>query len=81
MLDFQAIGAKIHMLRIKHEYKQEYLADLLYVSRQAVSRWELGQTLPSIDNLVQLCKLFNTSFEEYYQVKFRLIYLLFLSVF
>ncbi len=43
MLDFQAIGAKIHMLRIKHEYKQEYLADLLYVSRQAVSRWELGQ--------------------------------------
>lgn len=64
MLDFQAIGAKIHMLRIKHEYKQEYLADLLYVSRQAVSRWELGQTLPSIDNLVQLCKLFNTSFED-----------------
>ena len=34
------------------------------MSRQAVSRWELGQTLPSVDNLIELSRMFNVSFEE-----------------
>jgi len=37
------------------------LAEQLGVSRQAVSRWELGQTLPDIPNLLQLCELFGVS--------------------
>ena len=64
MLDFQAVGEQIHKLRVSNGYNQDRLAEALFVSRQAVSRWELGQTLPSVDNLVELCKLFNVSFEE-----------------
>ncbi len=64
MLDCQAVGAKIHQLRVDRGLNQDQIAETLYVSRQAVSRWELGQTMPSIDNLVELCKIFHTSFEE-----------------
>ena len=64
MLDFQAVGEQIHNLRVRNGYSQDGLADILYVTRQAVSRWELGQTLPSVDNLAELCRLFNVTFEE-----------------
>lgn len=64
MLDFCGIGNKLHKLRTDKGYNQEQIAEKLYVSRQAVSRWELGQTLPSIDNLIELSKLFQVSFEE-----------------
>ena len=64
MLDFKAVGDKIHNLRVKEGYSQDKLAEILYVTRQAVSRWELGQTLPSVDNLVELCTLFKVTFEQ-----------------
>ena len=49
---------------MKYHYNQEQLAELLYVSRQAVSRWELGQAVPTIDNMIELTKLFAVSFED-----------------
>ena len=49
---------------MKNHYNQEQLAELLYVSRQAVSRWELGQAVPTIDNMIELTRLFAVSFEE-----------------
>ena len=52
---------KIVELRKQKGLSQEELAEQLGVSRQAVSRWELGQTLPDIFNLVQLCELFGVS--------------------
>ncbi|MBP3570196.1 MAG: helix-turn-helix transcriptional regulator [Lachnospiraceae bacterium] len=52
---------KIVELRKSKGLSQEELAEQLGVSRQAVSRWELGQTLPDITNLVQLCELFGVS--------------------
>lgn len=64
MLDFQAVGQKIHNLRLKTGYSQDKLAETLFVTRQAVSRWELGQTLPSVDNLAELCGLFGVTFEQ-----------------
>lgn len=64
MLDFQAVGEKIHSLRTGRNLSQDELAETLFVSRQAISRWELGLTLPSVDNLAELCKLFKVSFEE-----------------
>ena len=64
MLDCIAVGKKIQEYRIKHKYHQDQLAELLYVSRQAVSRWELGQAVPTIDNLITLTRLFGVSFEE-----------------
>ena len=52
---------KIVELRKQKGLSQEELAEQLGVSRQAVSRWELGQTLPDILNLLQLCDLFGVS--------------------
>ena len=52
---------KIVELRKQKGLSQEELAERLGVSRQAVSRWELGQTLPDIPNLLQLCELFGVS--------------------
>ena len=52
---------KIVELRKAKGLSQEELAEQLGVSRQAVSRWELGNTLPDIPNLVQLCGLFEVS--------------------
>lgn len=51
-------------LRNKHGYSQEQLGKLLYVSRQAVSKWECGDAVPDIDNLTALAKLYNISLDE-----------------
>lgn len=64
MLDCIAVGKKIQEYRLKNHYNQEQLAELLYVSRQAVSRWELGLAVPTIDNMIELSRLFAVSFEE-----------------
>lgn len=64
MLDLGKIGERIKQLRQKVSLTQEQLADKLYVSRQAVSRWEAGQTLPTIDNICELTVILNASFEN-----------------
>ena len=43
---------------------QEFLADRLGVSRQAVSKWEKGQSDPSTTNLIALAKIFDITPEE-----------------
>lgn len=51
----------IRDLRLKMNLSQEELAAKLYVTRQAVSRWENGETLPNTETLKELSKLFNVS--------------------
>ncbi len=51
-------------LRKKAGYSQEQLADLLGVSRQAVSKWGLGDAQPDVDKLVRISELFNISTDE-----------------
>ena len=51
----------IYELRTKRGLSQEELAEKVFVSRQAVSRWETGETIPNIDTLKLLSKLFNVS--------------------
>ena len=48
-------------LRTQAEISQEELASKLNVSRQAVSRWELGSALPDASNILQLSKLFGVT--------------------
>lgn len=43
---------------------QEKLADMLGVSRQAVSKWETGETQPEMANLLAICKIFNITPNE-----------------
>ena len=57
------IGKRIAKCRKEKNYSQEYIAELLDVSRQAVSKWETDQTEPDTGNLIKLAKVFNVSVE------------------
>ena len=48
-------------LRNKSNLSQEELAEKVFVTRQAVSRWEAGETIPNTETLKQLSKLFDVS--------------------
>lgn len=48
-------------LRNKNNMTQDELAEKLFVTRQAVSRWETGETVPNTDTLKQLSNLYNVS--------------------
>ena len=48
-------------LRTKHGLSQDELAEKLFVTRQAVSRWENGETVPNTDTLKLLSGLYNVS--------------------
>jgi transcriptional regulator with XRE-family HTH domain len=64
MIDFVQVGNKITKYRKEASLSQEQLADKLFVTRQALSKWENGTASPSIDTLLSLCKIFNVSFED-----------------
>ena len=51
----------IHELRNKAGLSQDELAEKLFVTRQAVSRWENGETVPNTETLKLLSKLFRVS--------------------
>ena len=55
------IGEKIAELRNSEGISQERLAEILSVSRQAVSKWEMDQALPGIDKVLQLADYFSVS--------------------
>lgn len=48
-------------LRTKNGLSQDELAEKVFVTRQAVSRWENGETVPNVETLKQLSKLYNVS--------------------
>ena len=64
MIDSVKVGKKIYTLRKENSLTQDDLASKLMVTRQVISKWELGNSLPSIDLIIELSKLFNTSIEE-----------------
>lgn len=64
MIDFVAVGRKIAEFRINNKMTQDELADKLYVTRQALSKWENGSSAPSINVLLTLAEIFNTTFDE-----------------
>lgn len=51
----------IRELRIKSGMSQQELADRLYVTRQAVSRWENGNTVPDTETLIKISEIFDIS--------------------
>lgn len=53
--------------RTNHNFTQEKIAEKLHVSTQAVSKWENGKSIPSIDNLLLLSDLYNVSIDELVQ--------------
>ena len=58
------LGEVLKAHRVKCKMTQEFVAEAIGVSRQAVSKWESGVTDPSTTNLMALAKLFGLSPEE-----------------
>lgn len=52
---------KLLNLRTQYGYSQEALAEKLNVSRQAISKWELGTTLPETDKVITISNFFEVS--------------------
>ncbi|MBV1708549.1 MAG: helix-turn-helix domain-containing protein [Erysipelothrix sp.] len=55
------IGEKIQQLRKANNLSQEQLAVQLEVSRQAVSKWELNESTPDTDKIIQISRIFSVS--------------------
>lgn len=60
----KSLGQVIKRHRMECKMTQEFVADALGVSRQAVSKWESGASDPSTSNFSALAKLFGTTAEE-----------------
>lgn len=58
------IAEKINHLRIECGLSQEELAKFLAVSRQSISKWEKGETLPQLEKIVELARFFRVSTDE-----------------
>lgn len=59
------IGDKLVELRKKKGLSQEDLAEKLDVTRQTISKWELNETSPNINQSKEISKLFNVSLDEF----------------
>lgn len=57
------VGDKLSKLRKENNYTQEQLADILGVSRQAISKWESNITYPETDKLIRMSELFSCSLD------------------
>ena len=58
------LSEKLAALRKEHGYSQLYVAERINVSRQAISRWEVGSSVPSTENLMELSRLYGVSLDE-----------------
>ena len=58
------LGSRIQKLRIDNGLTQEQLAEMLSISRQSVSKWEMDQSLPEIDKVIMMSKLFSVGTDE-----------------
>ena len=55
---------KLKTLRKQKGISQEQLAEKIYVSRQAITKWESGNGIPDIENLIAISALFNESLDS-----------------
>lgn len=60
----RTLGEALREHRTRCQMTQEFVAESVGVSRQAVSKWERGDSDPSTSNLLALAKLFGVSAEE-----------------
>ena len=58
------LGNKIAELRKKNNLSQEELAEKVGVARQTISKWEIGDTTPDINQVKIISKIFNISIDE-----------------
>ena len=60
----KSLGETLRAHRTKCKMTQEFVAETIVVSRQAVSKWENGTSDPSTSNLFALAKLYGVTVED-----------------
>ena len=58
------IGERLLKLRKEKNLSQEELANVLDVSRQTISKWEIGESTPDFDKIIPLCEFFDITSDE-----------------
>lgn len=58
------LAENLQSLRNENRLTQEELAEKCYVSRQAIAKWESGDSVPGLDKLCYLAELYNVSLDE-----------------
>lgn len=61
MIDLVELGKRISTLRKKFKLSQQELSEILFVTRQAISKWENGKSMPLLECLCDMSILFNVS--------------------
>ena len=68
-----SVGENIRQLRLQYDLTQEELASKIYVTRNAISKWETDKGIPSIDNLKQLATIFKVTLDQIVNEEDRII--------
>ncbi len=68
-IDMPATGRKIHDMRIAAGMTIRHVQDACGVSAAAVTKWQKGLTLPTVDNLVILAALWNVQIDDLIAIK------------
>lgn len=63
-IDMQATGRKIKDLRLAKNITVEQLSTWFSISPQAICKWQRGDALPTIDNLMVLCDILEVRVED-----------------
>ena len=63
------VSKNLKKIRTEKKLTQDALAEKLHVTRQAISSWECGTTLPDVENLCNLARVFNVTVDELLQKK------------
>ena len=61
---FMELKDKLQLLRKQNGYSQEQLADKLGIARQTLSKWENGQAVPELSNLISLSNLYGITIDR-----------------
>lgn len=61
---YEQIGESIRLLRLKNGMSQQELAEELELTRSSISTWEIGANGPSVENLVNLAEIFETTVDS-----------------
>ena len=67
---FETFGERLIYLRKKHHMSQELLAEALFVSRQAIFKYEKNLIYPDLDNIIKISKMYNCSMDYLLKKKF-----------
>lgn len=58
------LAQRLYELRTRNGYSQDELARLIGISRQAISKWERAESIPDIENLLALARLYDVTVDE-----------------